>query len=465
MATALDAGLDLVATLELDRLVQPLLAALARAADAQGGALYLADERGGLTLKALRGLVDVEALPSRVEVGEGELASALRRGEPFADPAFLPGEVELVPLVHDRQVAGLVVLDHPSAGTRAPAPAALVELARLSALALRNAVRVQALVRAAALGRTAPRSLEDHLGQELLKARRYGRYLSLALVGVDEDAARAAGDPPPPGLQKALGVALERAVRDADLVAASANAYQVLLPETDAFGALAFQQRATEEMRRQPELRVKGGPLALAFGTATYPGDGESAEALVEACHARQAERRRSLLGEVSEGLRDDPAAFWELADALLEGSALAPRSPSALLPLAAGLLEAMERELIREIGRDPKLRRTLYLGGARCGGVLPAPLAEAGRAAPPGARVYLLGSSDAAAPAHPLLTRVPVSGDRRLADHAFLILLAPRAAYALLEGPGGRIFHTADAPLVLALASKLERRYELEPL
>ena len=144
------------------------------------------------------------------------------------------------------------------------------------------------------------------------------------------------------------------------------------------------------------------------------------------------------------------------------------PRSPSATLPLAPGLLESVEREVVREMGRDAYVRRVLYLGGP---GGLGAPeeslsgLDLPARSSPVGARIYLFGPAGAPARAHPLVTRVPVSGDRRLAEHAFLLYLSQRAAYALLRGPGGRIFHTADAPLVEALAAKLHRRYDLEPL
>jgi two-component system cell cycle response regulator len=59
----------------------------------------------------------------------------------------------------------------------------------------------------------------------------------------------------------------------------------------------------------------------------------------------------------------------------------------------------------------------------------------------------------------------VYVDGDRRLAEHAFLLFISEHSAYALLSGPGGRTFHTSDAPLVDALVSKLQALYDLQPL
>jgi hypothetical protein len=55
--------------------------------------------------------------------------------------------------------------------------------------------------------------------------------------------------------------------------------------------------------------------------------------------------------------------------------------------------------------------------------------------------------------------------GDKRFADHAFVLFLSEHSAYALLAGPGGRVFHTSDAPLVDALVAKLQNLYDLQPL
>jgi hypothetical protein len=48
---------------------------------------------------------------------------------------------------------------------------------------------------------------------------------------------------------------------------------------------------------------------------------------------------------------------------------------------------------------------------------------------------------------------------------HAFLLFFGENSAYALVEGPGGRLFHTADVPLVDALVSKLQALYDLQPI
>jgi hypothetical protein len=79
---------------------------------------------------------------------------------------------------------------------------------------------------------------------------------------------------------------------------------------------------------------------------------------------------------------------------------------------------------------------------------------------------VYLLGPrGHAPASPHPLVTEVYLDGDQRFAGHEFLLFLSEHSAYGLLAGPGGRMFHTSDVPLVDALVSKLQTLYDLQPL
>src|SRR5574340_766251 len=59
-------GLQLLATLDGERLVDLALSVLARTTDAQGAALWVADEKGQLALRGYRGLVDRAALPVRI---------------------------------------------------------------------------------------------------------------------------------------------------------------------------------------------------------------------------------------------------------------------------------------------------------------------------------------------------------------------------------------------------------------
>jgi two-component system cell cycle response regulator len=166
-----------------------------------------------------------------------------------------------------------------------------------------------------------------------------------------------------------------------------------------------------------------------------------------------------------------EPAAFWELCDILLgEASRLPESSPSARLPADAAFFAALQRESAREIGRDPRARGVLYLGLGSGFGQAPVlsalPNDGMARASDSAVHVYMLGPRGGLERVdHPLVTQVFLDGDPHMSSHEFLLFLGEHAAYGLVQRPGGRLFHTADAPLVDALISKLQTLYDLQPL
>jgi hypothetical protein len=135
-------------------------------------------------------------------------------------------------------------------------------------------------------------------------------------------------------------------------------------------------------------------------------------------------------------------------------------------------LVAAAVQEAVREVARDPRARGHLYLGVS--GPVGASPVRErlpagdgAGRVGDQAMHVYILGARGTGPePAHhPLVTEVYLDGDKRLADHEFLLFMSEHSAYGLITGPDGRTFHTSDVPLVDALVSKLQALYDLQPL
>ncbi len=479
----LQESLVILGTMDLEVLQETILKVLARATDSQGSALWIAGESGWLELRASRGLVERSALPARIGSGQGERASRIQAGQPYAPPGAAPGRALEVPLLADGEPVGLVLLAHRARGNfgdeeRDEAAA----VGRFAAIAVRNARRFQALERAGLRDRDSGAYnlayFADYAGKEFYKARRYGRAFSLAVLTVDgadrlrREAGREAYRAGVRGLVEAVG----RAVRDADILArVTESEYYVLLPETDHFGALMFARRAAEEVRREPAVSgLGGGELPLALGLATFPRDGEDFDELIHRARMRQEEQRHSLVRRLSlAGL--GPGAFWELVDLLLDPGGPVPE-PATSARLAAAdpeLFAAVQREAARDIGRDPRARGLLYLGARAGAGAaellrwLPPP-GRASRAGDASPSIVLLGPRGAAPgeePGHPLLSRVTLDGERRFEDHEFLLYLSEQAAYALLQDGTGRAFHTADPPLVDALVSRLQALYDLEPL
>jgi two-component system cell cycle response regulator len=474
-------GLQILATLDGERLQEVALSVLARVSDAQGAALWTADERGQLQLRGYRGVVDRGALPARIDPGAAEWSELLRGGVPFDAPFAGAGEGVLVPLVAEDEPVGVALLADRAAGRfGAEEHQAATTIADFTAIAVKNARRFQAIERVGLRDReTGAYNLAyfvDYAGKEFYKARRYARSFSLVVLSIDnaEQMRKEAGREPYRRAVRDLVAAVTRVGRDADILAkVSESEYYVLLPETDHFGALMFLRRAVDEVRREDAIQrlEERCPVLVSLGAATFPKDGEDFDELLHWARARIQEQRGSLVRRLH--LDDlDPAAFWDLSDLLLSGSSPMPESsPSARLRDDGELFAAAQREAARELARDPRARGMLYVGGPVGAATVPLvqalPAGDSARAGDPSARVYLLGPrGPGAAPiVHPLVTEVYLDGDKRFVDHAFVLFLSEHSAYAFLAGPDGRAFHTSDAPLVDALVAKLQTLYDLQPL
>ena len=475
-------GLQIMGTLDGERLQDLALSILARVSDAQGAALWIADEKGALILRGYRGLVDRAALPARIDPKDPEWAPRLAQPVPTAAPgAKDAGTGFCVPLLVDEEPVGVALLSDRARGRfEAEQHAAALAVADFTAIAVKNARRFHALERIGLRDRdTGAYNLAyfiDYAGKEFYKARRYARSFSLVVLSIDnvEQMRKEGGRELYRRAMKDVVSAVGRVVRDADILAkVSESEYYVLLPETDYFGALMFLRRAAEEIRREASIREleRRAPVLLSMGASTFPKDGEDFDELLHWARARVQEQRGSLLRRLH--LADVPAnAFWELTDLLLSENAKIPdSSPSARLPQDAELFAGAQREAAREIARDPRARGLLYVGAR--GDIGSAPVLEAlpgdgaARSSDATVRVYLLGPRGPQPERidHPLVTEVYVDGDQRFAGHEFLLFLSEHSAYALLAGPDGRMFHTSDVPLVDALVSKLQTLYDLQPL
>jgi diguanylate cyclase (GGDEF)-like protein len=475
-------GLQVLATLDLERLQDLALQILGRVTDAQGVALWIADDRGNLQLRGWRGLVDRETLPATVDPRDPAWAEAIHAAAPFLKQGQPDGEAFFAPLVADEEPLGLALLAHRARGRFGPEElAAAGAIADFAAIGVKNSRRFQALERVGLRDRDSGAYnlayFVDYAGKEFYKARRYGRAFSLVVLSIDnvEQIRKEAGRDLQRRAARDLVSAVGRVVRDADILAkVSESEYYVLLPETDYFGALMFIRRASEEIRKEESIRriEDRCPVLLSMGAATFPKDGEDFDELLHWARTRVGEQRGSLLRRLH--LTDvDPSAFWELCDLLLSEQARIPdSSPSARLDYDPDFFAAAQREAAREVARDPRARGLLYVGSRDGLGT-----AAVREALPPGevtartgdtsVHVYLLGPRGDGQPAapHPLITEVFLDGDKRMATHDFLLFISEHSAYCCVQRPGERFFHTSDVPLVDALVSKLQALYDLQPI
>jgi GGDEF domain-containing protein len=175
--------------------------------------------------------------------------------------ALQPSLAALAPVVVDGQGAGAVLI-----ATRGDLPAEAVQaLAEHTATAMRGLVQIDRLrahgdrdAESELLSRSA---FERTASREMMRARRYGRPLSLIVV-----------TPAEPGAQRlrATGQHLQRALRETDSVGRlDDERLVVLLPETERDAAHAIARR------------IRDLVAAAQVGVANHPADGATWEALL----------------------------------------------------------------------------------------------------------------------------------------------------------------------------------------
>lgn len=472
--------LGLLGTLDMERLQEACLADLCSVCDAQSGALWLMDERGDLYLRAYRGLVERTSLAPRLPLRPGLFSERLAGPNAFEVIGKPLGKAFYLPLRTAGELVGLILCADKLTGEFHESDMAMVRaVGDFAATALRNARHYSAIERLGLMDRdTAAYNLSffiDYSAKEVIKARRYGRVFSLLTVSLDgfsryreEHGAERATL-----LARSSIAALSNVARDSDVIAkASENELYVLLPETDYLGALHFARRARTSLASEKPLEdaEAGGWVTPVLGAATFPRDGSDLDELLHVCRRRSDEAR----GSLAKKLDLAPLDFWQSVDLLL-GNRSSPElplddraGPSRRGFLPPGLFPQLQLEMALELARDPKARGLLYLGCGEIRSDLPALQAFEALPADGALRVYLLGRH-ADVESNPWATPVFLDGDDRIARHEFLLLSTESTSYALIQrrtaggAPWG--FHTSDAMVVEELVTKLQERYDLQPL
>lgn len=131
------------------------------------------------------------------------------------------------------------------------------------------------------------RSLQQRLDDEIERARRYEKNLSLLMIDADsfksfnDEQGHLTGDV----ALAELGRVVSSVVREVDLVARyGGEEFSVLLPETDAAGAFIAAEKIRETVSRHPFANAEGERsthLTVSIGLATYPTHAWDKESLL----------------------------------------------------------------------------------------------------------------------------------------------------------------------------------------
>jgi diguanylate cyclase (GGDEF)-like protein len=301
-------GETLVSTSDLPKLLTVVLEAAVQARQARAGSLLLFDdERITLVPEATFGLGKREA--TRVRAGDGVIGTVAVSGRAVVvpgpadapEPAF--GEPKAatqvsVPLRSRGQVIGVLsVYDREAGGPFTDADAqALAAFAGQAAVGIEN-VRLHEEARRLSVtdemtGIWNFRYFRLRIEQEIERARRFRREVSLLLVDVDhfKDANDRYGHPQGDQILRELARRVGASIRDVDTFARyGGEEFVLILPETDTHGAkaaaekirLAIAARPFEGIADTTPIRV-----TVSLGVACYPRHAQSATALIQAADA-----------------------------------------------------------------------------------------------------------------------------------------------------------------------------------
>jgi len=222
------------------------------------------------------------------------------------DPPIPLRSTLIVPLHSGSSVIGTINLYHTEPEAFSDDDQRLLMfVASLAGRALRNARRFEETLKESftdpLTGLANGRFLRQFLGQELNRARKNSRPLSL--LGLDLDGFKqvndtlghAAGD----AVLRDIGLVLKSHVRNYDLVSRHAgDEYTVVLPECDRDQAefVATKVRVAVDRYAHERREQDAGfpPLGVSIGVATFPADGESIEALFASSDVAMYRDKRS---------------------------------------------------------------------------------------------------------------------------------------------------------------------------
>lgn len=144
------------------------------------------------------------------------------------------------------------------------------------------------------------RFLENNLDKEVARARRFNRHLSLVMLDVDhfknynDRMGHLNGD----RLLRNLGRVLKTSIRTCDVVARfGGEEFCIILPEISSPGAISFSERLRQSVLKHPFRRKEvqpGGHISISVGTATYPGDADRTEELLQKADVAMYKAKRS---------------------------------------------------------------------------------------------------------------------------------------------------------------------------
>ncbi|MGB7631270.1 MAG: diguanylate cyclase, partial [Candidatus Deferrimicrobium sp.] len=335
MASMYQQCLEMMSTQDEEKLLVQVTETFANALGAESCVIWLASpsDPDEMLIASVRGVIGIDREGSRFFLSRSDSAEEIWKGDPFVvvTGGAASGERGVrdrsnlfVPLLRQGNPIGLVKLGERN--DRKPFGERELHMARIIADYTAGALNtVNRLGRVEKVSLRDPETsaysaafLADYFEKERYKAGRFHRPLSVVFLVVENFSflMEQTRESIVVGALTSMIDAVRRAVRDSDLVAREeANRFCVVLPETDAFGALLAVRRLRKAVKEKCRIQFLGTEFFLQpfFMSATCPRDGRDFAELLRVAEEKFARQQRGPLHRMR--LADRP--FWDAFDIL----------------------------------------------------------------------------------------------------------------------------------------------------
>ena len=499
MASMYQQCLEMMSTQDEENLLGQVTETFINALGAESCVIWLVapSDPDEMLIASVRGVIGIDREGSRFFLSRSDTAEEVWKGDPFVVTKGGEGGGErgvrtrsnlFVPLLHQGNPIGLVKLgernDRKPYGERELHMARIIADYAAGALNTVNRLgRIETIsMRDPETGAYSAAFLADYFEKEKYKATRFRRPLSVVFLVVENFSflMEQTRESIVVGALTSMVDAVRRAVRDSDLVArGEANRFCVVLPETDAFGALLAVRRLRKAVKEKCRIRFLGTEFFLQpfFLSATCPRDGRDFPELLRVAEEKFARQQKSPLHRMR--LADRP--FWDAFEILLgkrehyellrKGEDVPyflrfrkdlGRNAHFSVPRETWMriLEAVaqdvavnpeDRGLVIVAGPTPEIYKQIFLSF------------EA--SIPSHRNVYVVGQSGSTRFDSKYLMYVATE-DELLKDREFVLCLKDGGAYGFFcadRGTEVEGFNTADESLVEAMMEKAQELFQLQ--
>ncbi|MFA6146679.1 MAG: GAF domain-containing protein [bacterium] len=333
MASMYQQCLEMMSTQGEEKLLAKVTETFVNALGAESCVIWLvsASDPDEMLIASVRGVIGIDREGSRFFLSRSDSAEEVWKGTPFVvatgggECGVRSGSNLFVPLLHQGNPIGLVKLgdrnDRKPYGERELHMAQII--ADYAAAAMNTVNRLGRIekvsLRDPETGAYSAGFLADYFEKERYKAGRFRRPLSVVFLVVENYSflMEQTRESIVVAAMTSMIDAVRKAVRDSDLVAREeANRFCVVLPETDAFGALLTVRRLRKAVKDKCRIQFLGTEFFLQpfFMSATCPRDGRDFPELLRVAEEKFARQQKSPLYRMR--LADRP--FWDAFDILI---------------------------------------------------------------------------------------------------------------------------------------------------